>query len=301
MKKMKSITFLSLAIMVLSTSCGKVEETVEDTIVEEVVEADIDVEQVEEIQVVPETFDFYDVRENLYTAPFLSNIPMHSYDYSRMDNSKELYTYTDADGKVISKVGIDVSKWQGQIDWQAVADFGVEFVITRLGFRGYGNGELVVDEWYHDYMQGAIDAGLEVGTYFFSQAITQKEAVEEAEFVLEHIKNYNITMPVVFDTEIIEDEEARTHGVDGQVFTDACISFCDVIDEAGYESMIYFNLVWSAFTLDLEQLTKYNKWYADYHDEPQYPYDFQLWQYTETGNIPGVSGNCDINIYFERQ
>lgn len=246
------------------------------------------------------TYDFLDVYGQSYTATLLEDIPMHTYDYSRLDISTDLYTYTNASGEITSTVGVDVSKYQGAINWQQVKEYGIDFAIIRLGYRGYGEeGNLGTDEYYEANIQGALDAGLEVGVYFFSQAITEAEALEEAEYVLALIAPYDITMPVVFDTEIIEEEDARTFAVDRQVFTDACIIFCDRIEEAGYDSMIYFNLVWSAFTLDLEQLVNYDKWYADYYNEPQYPYAFEMWQYTESATVPGISGSVDLNIYFE--
>lgn len=255
-------------------------------------------DEVEEGEV--ETFDFLDVHGNSYTATILQDIPMHNYDYSRLDTSSDLYTYSNEDGTVTSTIGIDVSKYQGEIDWKQVKEYGIDFVIIRLGYRGYSEeGNLAVDEYYETNIQGALDAGLEVGVYFFSQAITNEEALEEAEFVLDYIENYDITMPVVFDTEVIEIETARTYEIESQIFTDACIVFCDRIEEAGYDSMIYFNMVWSAFTLDLEQLTGYDKWYADYYDAPQYPYAFQMWQYTESATVPGIEGNVDLNIIFE--
>lgn len=245
------------------------------------------------------TYDFLDVHGEFYTSPLLETLPMHEYDYTKLETESDLYAYEDIDGNITSTVGIDVSKYQGDIDWQAVKDYGIDFVIIRLGYRGYNEeGNLVLDEYYEANIDGALAADLKVGVYFFSQAITAEEALEEAEFVLEHIADYDITMPVVFDTEVIENEDARTFGIDGQVFTDACIVFCDRIDEAGYNSMIYFNMVWSAFTLDLEQLVDYDKWYADYYDEPQYPYEFEMWQYSQSGSVPGIDGNTDLNLYF---
>lgn len=306
---MKDNKFNIVGCMIISyllIGCGGNELGVEDTSStwteeshDEVEATPLVIEESEEVSDIV-TFEFKDVHGESYIAELIETIPMHQYDYSRLNTENSLYTYTNEAGEVDSSVGIDVSKYQGDIDWEQVKAYGVEFVIIRLGYRGYGEeGTLGLDELYETNITGALDAGLEVGVYFFSQAITKEEAVEEAQFVLENIEKYNITMPVVFDTEIIEKEDARTYGVDGQVFTDACIAFCDEIELAGYDSMIYFNMIWSAFTLDLTQLVVYDKWYADYYEEPQYPYEFKMWQYTESGTVPGIEGNVDLNIIME--
>lgn len=306
MKHNISATISILLITCILMGCGAQSAT--ETSISEAVETEVEVtttpitigddEASSEEDVI--TYDFLDVFGESYTTVLLEDIPMHAYDYTRLNIDSDLYTYEDEEGNITSKVGIDVSKYQGEVDWQQVKDYGIDFVIIRLGFRGYSEeGNLAVDEYYDANVEGALAAGLEVGVYFFSQAITEEEALEEAEFVLEHIEGYDITLPVVFDTEIIDLEEARTYDIDQQIFTDACVAFCDKIEESGYDSMIYFNLVWSALTLDLEQLVDYDKWYADYYDEPQYPYAFDIWQYTETATVPGVEGNVDLNIIFE--
>lgn len=297
----KIVIFLfSVLLLCILTSCTK--EVMEDITTDEIEEAIIPIIITEESESDNKdvTYDFLDVYGNSYTAVLLEDVPMHEYNYDQLNIDHTLYTYEDNSGNITSSVGIDVSKYQGDIDWQQVKEYGIEFAIIRLGFRGYGEeGTLCVDEYYQANIEGALAVGLDVGVYFFSQAITEEEALEEAEFVLKQIEDYDVTMPIVFDTEIIDDEEARTYDVDKQVFTDACIVFCDYIEDSGYDSMIYFNLVWSAFTLNLEELVDYDKWYADYYDEPQYPYSFEIWQYTETGTVPGVDGYVDLNLYFE--
>lgn len=223
------------------------------------------------------------------------------YDFSNLKEKNGLKIYEDKENDVRSKVGIDVSEFQGDIDWQAVKSSGIEFAIIRMGYRGYGeSGTLVVDPMFDVHIKGAIDAGLRVGVYFFSQAITAEEAREEADFVLKHIESYALTGPVVFDTEEIKYDTARTDNNTVKQFTDYCIIFCDEIKKAGYEPMIYANMKWMAFTLDLTRLTEYPFWYADYHETPQCPYDFEMWQYTETGTVPGVNGDVDINLWFQK-
>lgn len=247
-----------------------------------------------------EAFQFVDVKGVEYEAPLLENVPMNTYDYDLLSKKNGYPCYTDKDGKVISKLGIDVSEYQNPVNWQQVKNAGVEYVMIRVGYRGYGEeGRLVEDAMFRSHMEGAVAAGLEVGVYFFSQAINEKETLEEVQFVLDRIKEYPVTYPVVYDTEEIKDDVARTDNLTEEQFTQNCITFCDAIREAGYDTMIYANMKWMAFTLDMRKLTEYEKWYADYEPVPQCPYEFSMWQYTETGQLPGIEGNVDLNLWFE--
>lgn len=249
----------------------------------------------------PATFSFVDVKGNEFQAPLLEMVAKNNYNYSRLEKNDGLYCYKDDSGRVISKVGIDVSKYQTTIDWNAVKASGIDFVIVRLGYRGYGEaGTLNIDEMFESHIQGATAAGLEVGVYFYSQAINDEEALEEAEFVLAHIEKYNITYPVVFDTEVVKEPDARTLKVDKEQFTSNCIIFCNRILAAGYDTMIYANMTWLAFTLDMTKLEKYDKWYADYNGTPQSPYEYTMWQYTEEGIVNGIEGAVDLNILLDR-
>ncbi len=251
-----------------------------------------------------EFFVFQDVEENSYRAELLENVPRNMYDFSKLhtDEQTGFKTYEDEENGVTSRIGIDVSEFQGEdIDWKQVRESGIEFVIIRLGYRAYGEtGELVLDDMFDRNMQGALDAGRDVGVYFFSQAITPGEAVEEAEFVLEHVRGYEIDGPIVYDTEEIKGDTARTDNNTRQEFTNYCKVFCDTIEQAGYDPMIYANMKWMAFTLDMEQLADYDFWYADYHDVPQCPYEYEIWQYSETGAVPGINANVDLNVWFQK-
>ena len=252
-----------------------------------------------------EYFIFQDVKENSYRAELLENVPKNIYDFSCLSTDEDtgLKKYNDEKNGITSKMGIDVSEFQGgDIDWKQVKDSGIEFVIARVGYRAYGeSGELVKDAMFEQNIEGALEAGLEVGVYFFSQAITPGEAVEEAEFVLDLIRPYKITGPVVYDTEEIKGDTARTDGNTRQEFTNYCKVFCDTVEHAGYDSMIYANMKWMAFTLDMEELTDYDFWYADYHELPQNPYDYAIWQYSETGAVPGINANVELNIRSEKE
>ncbi len=251
------------------------------------------------------TYTFRDVEENEYEAPLLSGVPKCTYDFSKLKTDEETgyKSFHDKENGVTARFGIDVSEFQGEaIDWKQVKDSGVEFVIIRLGYRAYGDtGELVMDAMYEQNIKGALDAGLDVGVYFFSQAVSAAEAVEEAEFVLKHLKPYEITGPVVYDTEEIKWDAARTDKNTDKDFTNFCKVFCDTVEQKGYDTMIYSNMKWMAFTLDMEELTEYDFWYADYHDIPQCPYDYEMWQFSETGAVPGINANVDLNLWFQKE
>ena len=194
--------------------------------------------------------------------------------------------------------GVDVSYYQGDIDWQQVKDSGIEFAMIRLGYRGYGEeGKLVEDKLAFQNIEGALDAGLKVGIYFFSQSISVEEAVEEAEFVLERIEKYDITMPIVYDWEYIS-AEARTANMDRRTLTECYKAFCEKITEAGYTPMAYFNSYQSRQLMYLTELEDYPFWLALYSDRMTYPYRFEMWQYTDSGKVPGIEGNVDLNLYF---
>lgn len=200
-----------------------------------------------------------------------------------------------------SITGIDVSSWQKKIDWEQVKASGVEFAMIRLGYRGYEKGTLSMDRYAIANLDGAIAAGLDVGVYFFSQALTPEEAEEEAYYVVENLKPYEefITMPVVYDWEHVSDEDARSADMrDPDILTDCTLAFLQTVEAAGYRPMVYFNRTQSWKYLNLEELKDYEFWLAAYTQRMDFPYKIKMWQYTNTGEVPGIEGNCDINIYF---
>ncbi len=204
--------------------------------------------------------------------------------------------YTGSGGA--SHIGVDVSTHQGEINWEMVKEAGVRFAMIRAGFRGYASGGIHQDKWFKANMKGALDAGLQVGVYFFSQSVNQKEAREEARQVLEWIEGYNVTYPVVFDWEEIIHDEARTDHVKPETVT-ACIkAFCAEIEAAGYTPMVYFNKNQGYDVMDLEQLERYEFWLAGYSQTPNFQYKFEMWQYSCTGSVPGIQGDVDLNICF---
>lgn len=204
-----------------------------------------------------------------------------------------------ADG-VEARLGVDVSHMQGKIDWEAVADDGVEFAIIRAGGRGYGvdTGTLYEDTRFHENLKGARKAGLQVGTYFFSQATSVQEAEEEAQFLLELLDGAELTGPVVFDWENIDHTTARTDDVDADTLTEAALAFCRTIEQAGYQPMIYLNQYMAYLRYNLAQVCDYPFWLAQYSEKPDFPYEFWMWQYTDQGRVDGIQGNVDLNLFF---
>lgn len=231
----------------------------------------------------------------------VSRAKKHDYNFNNIKEDGQFKYYVE-NGKRISKIGIDVSYYQGDIDWKKVKASGVDFVIIRLGFRGYGKeGKLVLDSLYEDNIKGAKEAGLDVGVYFFTQAITVQEAVEEAKFVIDNLKGYDLEYPVYIDTEAVSASDARTTlaNLSQKELSNICIAFCDRIEEAGYRAGIYANKGWSLRQLDLEMLEDYEKWFAHYTDETDWPFAMKMWQYSCTGKVDGIKGDTDLNIYFE--
>ncbi len=196
-----------------------------------------------------------------------------------------------------SVLGIDVSKYQGDINWEKVRATGVEFVMIRLGFRGYGGGQLNEDPMAQKNYSGAKAAGLKVGAYFFSQAISEEEAREEAQYAMSITEDWELDMPLVYDWECLADDY-RTVGVDARGLTDYTKAFCDTVEAAGYDAMVYFNPDQSRKQMHLEELTQYGFWLAMYSDQMNYPYKVDMWQYTNEGSVPGIKGKVDINLYF---
>ena len=248
---------------------------------------------------VPQTMTIYDLSEGKIEVPYLPDYPQNDYDWNCLFE-KNGYQYYKDKKYGMSKLGIDVSKYQANVDWPKVKAAGIDFAMIRVGFRGYGSGKLVLDSKFDQNMKGAIDAGLNVGVYFFSQATSKEEGEEEARYVCEHCKDYNLTYPVVLDTEIVKDETSRTKNLTTEQRTDAASAFRKEIRKQGYSFMIYANAKWLTTCMDLTRMKNWDIWYADYQKKPQLPYAFQMWQYTESGTVPGVIGKVDLNVYWEK-
>lgn len=200
-----------------------------------------------------------------------------------------------------SWLGIDVSEHQGLIDWETVATTPVKFAMVRMAFRGWGSeGKIRADEYGMTNLIGARDAGLQVGVYFFSQAISVEEAIEEARFLLALLDGQDLDLPVVFDWEFVSSNEARTAKMDKKTLNACAQAFCQQIEQAGYEAMVYFNLDLSRRMLRLIDLQEagYDFWLAMYSEKFQYAYRVRMWQYTDSGTVAGIKGKVDLNLYF---
>ena len=208
--------------------------------------------------------------------------------------------YVGTDPSVQVTHGIDVSYFQGKIDWKKVKAAGVDFAIIRVGNRGYSEGKLVEDKFFESNIKGALENDIDVGVYIFSQAINEEEAEEEAMFVLDRIEPYNIAYPVVIDIESADNAGARTNNVTKQEYTAIAKRFCEVVEGAGYTPMIYGNLKSLTIMMDGDELADRDTWFAFYGDQIYYPYRFEMWQYSSSGKVAGIEGNVDMNICVKR-
>ena len=198
-----------------------------------------------------------------------------------------------------AKKGIDVSTFQGDIDWKKVKKSGMDFAIIRLGFRGYESGKIVLDNKFEDNIKGSTEAGLDTGVYFFTEALTEQEAIEEADFVIENLKEYKINMPVVIDVEESANvDKTRTRDLTADQRTKNVIAFCERIKEAGYDVMIYGNLKSFMIMMNIDELEGYDKWFAYYRYPFHFPYKIKMWQYTAYEKIDGIQGKADVNLMF---
>lgn len=225
----------------------------------------------------------------------LRNIEM---DLSQLQTGGTFYAYENSADDVITSVGVDVSTYQGTVDWAAVKDAGVDYVIVRAAYRGYETGKIVPDDLYEQNIRGAVDAGLHVGVYLYSQALSEDEAREEADYLLGLIEGLPVDYPVVYDQEEYTADQARTDGLTGEQATLNALAFCERVYDAGYIPMIYTNNDWAQNMYDMERLDHYPIWYADYTAAPSLTGGFAMWQYTDSGQVPGVTGPVDLNLLF---
>ena len=204
------------------------------------------------------------------------------------------YTFA-SDGSLIvgtGTVGIDVSRWNGNINWNQVKNSGISYVIIRCGYRGSTKGSLIVDPMFEDYIKGATAAGLKVGVYFVTQAVDEREAVEEASMVLEMIKDYTISYPVFLD---VEPSGGRGDKISKETRTAVCKAFCETIKNANYTPGIYANKNWFTEKMDASALGAYKIWLAQYAEKPTYTGRYDMWQYRSNGRVSGISGDVDMN------
>ena len=233
-----------------------------------------------------------------YFVPINRELKLNTYSDENL-NILESGEYQYMDGaQVISHKGIDVSRFQGNIDWNAVAQDGVEFAFIRVANRGYGTGKLVEDEKFDANLKGAVAAGLHVGVYIYSQAVNEDEAREEANFVIDKLKAHGVNCPIVFDVEKTADPTGRMNQLSVEERTNLTLLFCQTVEQAGYKPMIYHNLEMGALLIDIETLEGYDKWFAYYNDDMYYPYEYKIWQYSDKGKVDGINADVDLNISF---
>lgn len=223
-------------------------------------------------------------------APTGPTLPPNPYDGQIVDR------LTEQPGAVV--LGIDVSHHQQQINWEEVASSGITFAMIRLGYRGYTDGIMYPDDFVKENLAGAKAAGLKIGAYFFSQAVNVQEAKTEAEYALALLEGITLDLPLAYDWEYVN-ETARTATVSKETLTECTLAFCKAVKDAGREPMIYFNRTQALDMLDLHRLTDYEWWFAQYQTVLDFPYRVDMWQYTQTGSVAGITGNVDINVKFQ--
>lgn len=226
------------------------------------------------------------------------DIPRNQYDFSKLTYQNPLMNYYE-DGKLVSKCGVDISANQGDVDFRKLKSAGCDFVMIKVGARGYSSGNIVMDEYCVDNLKAAKNAGMNIGVYFCSQAVTKAEAKEEADELLDVIAGYNVKYPVVFAMENVDDDVARIEALDTAGRTQVAKTFMDRVGDAGYTPMIYGDLEWLLTMVDMEELQDYDVWYAQDSDKPDYPYRFGMWQYDSDATIKGITGNATMIISFK--
>lgn len=224
-------------------------------------------------------------------------IPPESNPYTKYDFQYDRHNYLYCT-RQDSYPGIDVSAFQGEINWKKVRASGIRYAMIRLGYRGYGMaGNMVEDEYARRNLREAQKAGLEIGAYFFSQATSIEEVDDEIFFFMQILGDTKLTMPIVLDWETITYDTARTDNVDARTLTDLQKHFCETMVDFGYQPMVYFNWNLASHKLYLNELEDYPFWLALYQDRMTYPFRVEMWQYTCTGTVPGVNGEVDINVF----
>lgn len=227
----------------------------------------------------------------------LEGVPVSGVEQDEFVRDGERIRYTGA--SYATRWGVDVSNYQGSIDWQALKSQGIEFAYLRLGLRGYGEqGTLYTDRSFARYYEGAKAAGIDVGVYFFSQAVTVREAADEALFALELLNGRALDLPVYYDWEPVSADDSRTAVYDGRYLTAGAAAFCNIIEQGGYTAGVYLNRQQGYYRYDLRSLAGRSLWVADYADYPDFYYAYDVWQYEHQARLDGVGEIVDLNLEF---
>lgn len=229
-------------------------------------------------------------------SPYLAK---NTYDFTKMEDKAGLKRYME-NGKKTSYVGVDISKQTGTVNFSGLKAAGVDYVMIRIGGRGYSTGQIALDENFKENIEGAIAEGLDIGVYFYSQAINQDEAVQEVNFVIQNLDPYrgSIKYPVAFDMEFVANDEARIDGLSREDRTAITVSFLEGVKAAGYIPMLYGDKEWLIKEVDLAKLQDYDVWLTQETDIPDYPYQYAMWQYSSGGVLNGINGDANLNICF---
>ena len=232
--------------------------------------------------------------------PVLKDVKLSVHPLELLKEKNSRMVSYDQNGDFNAMTGIDISSHNQVTDWEAVKADGIDFVMLRVGYRTYGGGLLHEDDRFKEYYRGAKAAGLKIGAYFFSQAVTEEEAVEEAQLTAKQLKGCELDFPVAFDWEIIFDDEdgARTDHVSVEELTNLTLAYCQNIESIGFRPMIYQNKRTSLLKYDLPRLQGIAFWLAEYGDGPTYIYDYDMWQYSCKGHVNGVEDKVDLNLSF---
>lgn len=228
---------------------------------------------------------------------FVASVRQQEYDWNNLSDVNGRKVYTDKKGNTALQ-GIDVSTYQGVIDWEAVKNDGIDFVMIRVAFRGYETGKLMTDDMFKKNISEANRVGIPTGVYVFSQALTKDEAIEEAELTLKLIQDFKVNYPVALDVEDVLSDEARTLNLTSVERTEIALAFLKTVKQAGYTPMIYSSKEFAECNLILNKLKPYSFWLAMYNEQPDFNHDFQMWQYSKKGQVAGIKGDVDLNLCF---
>ena len=229
-------------------------------------------------------------------SPYLKK---NTYDFTNMEDKAGLKRYME-NGRKTSYVGVDISKHTGKIYFPSLKAAGVDYVMIRLGSRGYSTGQITLDENFKENIEGAIEAQLDVGVYFYSQAISQDEAIQEANFVVQNLEPYRgkVKYPIAFNMGFVSNDKSRIEGLSREDKTMVTASFLEGIKAAGYVPMVYGDKEWLLKEVDLTKLQDFDVWLSQEEDIPDYPYLYSMWQYDTDGVLNGIDGGADLNICF---
>ncbi len=241
-----------------------------------------------------ELYYFQDVYGHTYSMYRNLTCVQSPYQMSGFSCQDQRMMYSD--DTYTSRLGIDISQYQGDIDWAQVKAAGFDFVFIRVGTRGYESGSIYEDERWAENLKEARAAGLDAGVYFFSGAVSEQEAEEEADYIIEKLNGEPLELGIVLDVETIGSGTSRHDDLSAEQYTANTSAFCERVKAAGYNPIVYSNIFWEATHYDMTKIGNYDVWYADYMTTPQTPYMYRFWQYTDSGTVPGINGAVDLDV-----